>query len=94
MANSADTCCVKASSAEIEQAFNYVRGAYPISHDSLKLRILKEPQNALPIQYRALMAAENVTLEFTEGTHTPDETPEMLFENAVRDLAFMRELLA
>ncbi|MBN1960326.1 MAG: ATP-dependent protease ATPase subunit HslU [Deltaproteobacteria bacterium] len=28
------------------------------------LRILKEPQNALPVQYRALLDTENVTLEF------------------------------
>ncbi len=30
------------------------------------LRILKEPKNALPVQYRALMETENVKLEFTE----------------------------
>jgi ATP-dependent HslUV protease ATP-binding subunit HslU len=30
------------------------------------LRILREPQNALPIQYRALLATEEVQLEFTE----------------------------
>jgi len=30
------------------------------------LRILKEPQNALPVQYRALLATEDVKLEFTE----------------------------
>ena len=30
------------------------------------LRILREPQNALPVQYRALLATENVTLEFTD----------------------------
>jgi ATP-dependent HslUV protease ATP-binding subunit HslU len=30
------------------------------------LRILREPQNALPVQYTALMAAESVTLSFTE----------------------------
>lgn len=31
------------------------------------------------------------TLEFTQGTGTPGETPELLFENALRDLAFLRE---
>jgi len=30
------------------------------------LRILQEPQNALPVQYRALLATEGVTLDFTE----------------------------
>ncbi|MBI5509418.1 MAG: ATP-dependent protease ATPase subunit HslU [Deltaproteobacteria bacterium] len=30
------------------------------------LRILKEPQNALPVQYKALMATEQVTLDFTD----------------------------
>lgn len=30
------------------------------------LRILKEPQNALPVQYRELLATENVQLDFTE----------------------------
>ena len=29
-------------------------------------RILREPENSLPIQYRALMETENVTLDFTE----------------------------
>ncbi|HET6346801.1 MAG TPA: hypothetical protein VFH51_17840, partial [Myxococcota bacterium] len=29
------------------------------------LRILQEPQNALPVQYTALLATEGVTLEFT-----------------------------
>ena len=30
------------------------------------LRVLKEPQNALPVQYEALLATEEVTLEFTD----------------------------
>ncbi len=30
------------------------------------LRILREPQNALPVQYKALLAAEGMELEFTE----------------------------
>ncbi|MEM6731775.1 MAG: HslU--HslV peptidase ATPase subunit, partial [Myxococcota bacterium] len=30
------------------------------------LRILREPQNALPVQYRALLATEEVTVEFSE----------------------------
>lgn len=30
------------------------------------LRILREPQNALPVQYAALLATEEVTLEFTD----------------------------
>ncbi len=30
------------------------------------LRILREPQNALPVQYRELLATEGVTLEFTD----------------------------
>jgi ATP-dependent HslUV protease ATP-binding subunit HslU len=29
------------------------------------LRILKEPQNALPVQYTALLATEEVTLQFS-----------------------------
>jgi sugar phosphate isomerase/epimerase len=35
--------------------------------------------------------AGSFTLEFTEGTRTPHDTPEMLWENAEADLAFLRE---
>ena len=48
-----------------------LQGRFPIrvELDSLGetelLQILEEPQNALPIQYRALMETEKVTLEFT-----------------------------
>jgi len=38
--------------------------------------------------------AGSFTLEFTEGTGAPDENPEMLFANALRDLEFLRENLA
>jgi len=34
------------------------------------------------------------TLEFTEGTHTDGETIEALWENGVRDLAYLRKQLA
>jgi sugar phosphate isomerase/epimerase len=34
------------------------------------------------------------TLEFTEGCNTPDETMEALWENALRDLEFVRACLA
>lgn len=37
---------------------------------------------------------DSFTLEFTEGTRTPDETIEGLWENAVRDLEFLRGVLS
>ena len=41
----------------------------PLGETELR-RILQEPQNALPVQYRALLATEGVALEFTEdGLH-------------------------
>jgi len=49
-----------------------LQGRFPIrvELDSLGeeelLRILVEPQNSLPIQYRALLATEGVTLDFTD----------------------------
>jgi sugar phosphate isomerase/epimerase len=41
-----------------------------------------------------ILPAASFTLEFTEGTRTPDgDVPEKLWENALRDLAFLREEL-
>jgi hypothetical protein len=35
--------------------------------------------------------AGSFTLEFTEGTSTPNDRPEFLFENALSDLKFLRD---
>lgn len=58
--------------SKISDLIPELQGRFPIrvELDSLGeaelLRILKEPQNALPIQYTALLAAENVRLQFTD----------------------------
>jgi ATP-dependent HslUV protease ATP-binding subunit HslU len=61
-----------------------LQGRFPIRVEMESLgraefiRILREPQNALPIQYTALLATEGVTLEF------PDDAIEALADCAVR----------
>lgn len=58
--------------AKVSDLIPELQGRFPIrvELESLGepelLRILKEPQNALPVQYRALLATEEVVLEFTE----------------------------
>jgi len=40
-----------------------------------------------------LLKQMTFTLEFTEGTRTPDDKPEVLFRNALADLEFLRKRL-
>ena len=59
--------------AKVSDLIPELQGRFPIrvELDSLSeadlLRILQEPQNALPIQYQALLGTEGVTIEFDES---------------------------
>ena len=59
--------------AKVSDLIPELQGRFPIrvELESLSetelLRILKEPQNALPIQYQALLGTEGVTVEFEES---------------------------
>ena len=59
--------------AKVSDLIPELQGRFPIrvELDSLSeadlLRILQEPQNALPIQYQALLGTEGVTIEFHES---------------------------
>lgn len=59
--------------AKVSDLIPELQGRFPIrvELDALSekelLRILKEPQNALPIQYQALLQTEGVTVEFEES---------------------------
>ncbi|MEM6533251.1 MAG: ATP-dependent protease ATPase subunit HslU [Myxococcota bacterium] len=58
--------------AKVSDLIPELQGRFPIrvELESLGepelLRILKEPQNALPVQYRALLATEEVVIDFTD----------------------------
>ncbi|OGQ86660.1 MAG: HslU--HslV peptidase ATPase subunit [Deltaproteobacteria bacterium RIFOXYA12_FULL_58_15] len=58
--------------AKVSDLIPELQGRFPIRvelnslGEKELLRILKEPQNALPRQYRALLMTENVTVDFTE----------------------------
>jgi ATP-dependent HslUV protease ATP-binding subunit HslU len=58
--------------AKVSDLIPELQGRFPIRvelgalGEEELLRILQEPQNALPVQYRALLATEKVTVEFSE----------------------------
>ena len=74
-----------------------------VTHAHLQMRdenaafVRFDRRPALAKQALRLMAEEefqgSYTLEFTEGTRAPDENIDTLFENAVRDFQFLKELL-